>query len=91
LSQGIPPTRELSRALILLDSTDFTLDNVTIAQRQSVSRATVETVHHRYRRGGLDRALHEAPRSGQPKQITPREDACITAIACTEPPAGQVR
>jgi hypothetical protein len=33
----------------------------------------------------------EAPRSGQPKKITSREEADITAITCSEPPAGQVR
>lgn len=89
--KGLHPAREIKRALILLDSTDTTLDNPTLAQRFGVSRATVENVQRRYRRGGLERALHEAPRSGQPKKITQREEAYITAIACSEPPAGQAR
>lgn len=89
--KGIHPARELKRALILLDSTDSTLDNLTIAQRLGVSRATVENVQRRYRSGSLERALHEAPRIGQPKKITLREEAYITAIACSEPPAGQAR
>jgi putative transposase len=90
--KGLHPAREIKRALILLDdSTDPTLDNPTLAQRFGVSRATVESIQRRYRRGGLDRALHEAPRSGQPKKITQREEAYITAIACSEPPAGQAR
>ena len=87
--KGLHPAREVKRALILLDSTDPTLDNPTLAQRFGGSRATVENVQRRYRRGGLERALHEAPRRGQPKKITQREEAYLTAIACSEPPAGQ--
>ncbi|HZC00676.1 MAG TPA: helix-turn-helix domain-containing protein [Gammaproteobacteria bacterium] len=85
------PAREIKRALVLLNSTDPTLDNSTLAQRFGVSRATVDHVQRRYRRGGLERALHEAPRSGQPKKITQGEEAYITAIACSKPPAGQAR
>ena len=89
--KGVHPAREIKRALLLLDSTNPTLDPPTLAQRFGVSRATVENVQCRYRSGGLDLALHEAPRSGQPKKITQREEAYITAIACSEPPAGQAR
>jgi putative transposase len=89
--KGIRPAREIKRALVLLNSTDPTLDSSTLAQRFGVSRATVDNVQRRYRRGGLERALHEAPRSGQPKKITQREEAYITAIVCSKPPAGQAR
>ena len=81
--KGIRPAREIKRALALLNSTDPTLDNSALAQRLGVSRATVENVQRRYRQGGLERALHEAPRGGQPKKITPREEAYITAMACS--------
>ena len=67
--KGIRPAREIKRALVLFNSTDPTLDNSALAQRFGVSRATVENVQRHYRRGGLERALHEAPRSGQPKKI----------------------
>lgn len=89
--KGLHPAREIKRALVLLDSTDPRLDNPTIAQRLGVSPATVENVQRRYRRGGLEGALHEGPRTGQPKKITQREEAYITAIACSEPPTGQAR
>ena len=87
--KGLLPARAVKRALILLDSPDPTLDNPTLAERFGVSRATVDNVQRRYRSGGLARALHEAPRRGQPQQITQREAAYITAIAGSEPPAGQ--
>lgn len=89
--KGLHPAREIKRAMILLDSTDPTLDNPTIAHRQGVSCATVENVQRRYRQEGLERALQEAPRSGQPKKITQREEAYLTAIACSQPPLGQAR
>lgn len=89
--KGLHSARELKRAMILLDSTDPTLDNPTIAHRHGVSGATVENVQRRYRQEGLARALQEAARSGQPKKITPREEAYITAIACSQPPLGQAR
>jgi putative transposase len=89
--KGIRPAREIKRALVLLNSTDPTLDNSALAQRFGVSRATVENIQRHYRRGGLERALHEAPRSGPPKKITQREEAYITAIACSKPPAGEAR
>jgi putative transposase len=89
--KGLHPAREIKRAMILLDSTDPTLDNPTIAHRCGVSCATVENVQRRYRPEGLERALQEAPRSGQPNKITPREAAYLTAIACSQPPLGQAR
>jgi len=89
--KGLHPAREIKRAMILLESTDPTLDNPTIAHRQGVSGATVETVQRRYRQAGLERALQEAPRSGQPNKSTQREAAYITAMACSQPPLGQAR
>jgi transposase len=75
----------------LLDSTDPTLDNPTIAHRRGVSCATVENLQRCYRQEGLERALQEAPRSGQPKKIPQREAAYSTAMAGSPPPLGQAR
>jgi transposase len=60
-----------------------------IAATLGVCPATVQNVRTRYRTGGLDAALHDKPRSGQPRQVTPREEAYITTIACSTPPAGR--
>ena len=85
--EGLRPAREIKRALVLPDSTDPTLDNSTLAQRFGVSRATVENVQRYYRRGGLEQALHEAPRSGQPKEDHPTQRSlhhrhCLLEAAC---------
>jgi transposase len=62
-----------------------------IATTLNVCAATVVNVRRRYRDGGLTAALHDQPRSGQPRKVTPREEAYITTIACSTPPDGQVR
>jgi hypothetical protein len=49
--KGIRPAREIKRALVLLNSTDPTLDNSALAQRFGVSRATVENVQRHYTEG----------------------------------------
>lgn len=62
-----------------------------IATTLGVCPATVQKVRTRYRQEGLDAALHERYRSGQPRRVTPREEAYITTIACSTPPSGQAR
>ncbi len=51
----------------------------------------MQNVRRRYRDGGLAAALYDQPRSGQPRKVTPREEAYITTIACSTPPDGLVR
>ena len=89
--KGVHGVREVKRAAILLASGEAGLSNAQIAERVGVCLATVENVQRRYRTGGIERALKEAPRSGQPKKIGARQEAQISAIACSQPPAGHVR
>ena len=56
-----------------------------------ISVATVYNLRKRYREGGLERAISEKARPGQPRKVTPRVEAEITAIACSEAPDGSVR
>jgi transposase len=62
-----------------------------IATTLGVCPATVHNVRTRYRHGGVDAALHDKPRAGQPRQVTAREEAYITTIACSPPPDGRGR
>ncbi len=87
---GTKAARALTRARILLLSAERQ-PIATIAATLAVCRATVQNVRQRYRAGGLAAALHDQPRSGQPRKVTPREEAYITTIACSTPPDGQVR
>lgn len=56
-----------------------------------ISVATVYNLRKRYREGGLERAISEKARPGQPRKVTAKVEAEITAIACSEAPDGSVR
>ena len=87
---GTKSARSLTRARILLLSAERH-PIASIATMLNVCPATVQNVRRRYRDGGLAAALHDQPRSGQPRKVTPREEAYITTIACSTPPTGQAR
>jgi len=56
-----------------------------------ISVATVYNLRKRYREAGLERAISEKARPGQPRKVTAQVEAQITAIACSEAPDGSVR
>lgn len=56
-----------------------------------ISVATVYNLRKRYRENGLERAIGEKDRPGQPRKVTAKVEAEITAIACSEAPDGSVR
>lgn len=87
---GIHSARSIIRARILLMSA-LPEPMSVIAEALEVCPATVQNVRTRYRKGGLSAALHDQPRSGQPRIVTSREEAYITTIACSTPPDGQGR
>lgn len=90
LKKGRKSARELTRAHILL----FTHEGKTemeIKDTLRISRATVSNTKKRYREEGLQNALTEKPRSGQPKKYTNKQEADIIAMACTDPPKGRKR
>ena len=48
-------------------------------------------IKKRYLKEGLDSALKEKPRPGQPKKYTDKEEAGIIATTCTAPLRGRKR
>ena len=62
-----------------------------ISNLLGISVAIVYNVRKRYRENGLERAISEKARPGQPRKVTPQVEAEITAIACSEAPDGSVR
>ena len=81
--KGTHKAREISRAEILLLAHDR-LDEAAIATRARCHVRTVRRVVARFNDDGLDRALYDAPRSGQPRKTTDLDDAYLTALACTQ-------
>ena len=59
-----------------------------ICRQEKVGRTTPYDICKRYHEGGLERALYDAPRPGQPPRLDGKESAQVLAIACSEPPDG---
>jgi putative transposase len=59
-----------------------------VAKEVGVSVGTVQNIRKRYLREGLEQALNDKPRSGQPTKLSPETQQRIIAIACTDPPPG---
>lgn len=90
LSVGKRSARALKRAMILkyLDEGKHSSEIISLLD---TSLPTICKVKNRYNEEGLESALRERPRSGQPPKIGQREEAYITGIACSEPPQGRKR
>jgi transposase len=90
LHGGVQQVRVVLRAMALLQ-----LDQgATAADAARVVRLTEQAIRkiaHRYRRGGLDAALHERPRPGATEVLAPAEKQRIVAMACSDPPPGAAR
>jgi transposase len=92
---GIARAREILRARILLLADESQRGkgkkDAEIAKEVQVCMRTVAATRERYLQGGLERALRDLPRSGQPPKLSGRDEAKLTAIVCSEPPAGRSR
>ena len=89
---GKDKARKITRCLILLlaDETNGKTDE-EISDTLNVCLATIFNIRRRYDQEGLERAIGEGTRSGQPPKFKGRAAAKITAIACSSPPEGQAR
>ena len=88
--KGQKSARSLTRAHVLL-MVHKGEKETTIAEMLNISRATVSNIKKRYREEGLQSALVEKSRPGQPKKYTERHKAEIIALACTKSPDGRKR
>lgn len=89
---GKDKARKITRCRILLlaDKTGGKTD-AQIADALNVCLATIFHIRRRYAQEGVERAIGEGTRSGQPPKFKGRTAAKITAIACSTPPDGQAR
>lgn len=85
LTRGRWSARERTRArILLLAANEPTVANQSVATRVGGGRELVRTIRSRYLTSGLDAALFDRPRSGQPKKTSAEEEAFIVATACSE-------
>ena len=90
VNQGKQSARAIKRARILLERHAGVNVKLT-SQVVGVSQATVSNVCKHYRTNGRQAALREQPRSGQPVKLDGRQQAALTVLACSDPPAGRAR
>ena len=84
---GKRSARSIQRAQVLLLLHER-LPAEAVVERVGISLATLYNIKQRYRKEGLSSALHDKPKSGAPTQISSRQEAQLTVLACSEAPAG---
>ena len=90
LRSGLQPVRTVLRALALRQLADGQPIR-QVAKNVGLTPKTVWLTGRRYRRGGLERALYERPRPGQPGLLDEQQRQRIVALACGPPPEGCAR
>ena len=89
-SKGQHSARETTRAHILL-AAQAGVPAAQIQEVLGVSRMVIWRTQSAYREKGLDYALYDAARPGQPSKYGTDQEAEVVALACSQPPEGAVR
>jgi putative transposase len=87
---GNKNVREINRAYILL----WLHKGKKMAEIEDfleVERTAIWRTKKNYLEKGLDHAIKDNPRSGQPKKYKQKQEAEIIALACSDPPEGRQR
>jgi len=90
VSKGKDSVRKLNRVRALQFSHQGQQPE-QISTLLGISVATVYNLRKRYREAGLERAINEKARPGQPRKVTQQVEAQITQLACSEAPDGRTR
>lgn len=90
LQKGTSPTRQLTRARVLLKA-DEGWEDEAIAEALEVGLSTVWRTRKRYVEEGIDRALRERPRPGARAKLDGKQEAHLIAVACSTAPEGHAR
>jgi hypothetical protein len=89
-SKGAHMAREFNRAHILA-ALDRKIPEAQIMEVLGVGRTAIWRTRAAYVEGGLEYALRDVERPGQPKRYCAPEEAQVTALACSSPPQGAKR
>lgn len=90
-ASGKSSARKIKRSQILLMSDDGRYTDQEIEDALNVSASTIYRVKKDFVEYGLEEALEEGARHGQPRKLTAKQDALLVAIACSNPPKGRCR
>lgn len=90
LRAGIQQVRVVLRALAL-EQLSRGLTAPAVARIVHLTPQAVRRIGHRYRRGGLGRALYERPGRGAEQLLEASQKQRIIAMVCSQPPQGHAR
>lgn len=90
LHGGVQQVRVVLRALTLLHL-HRGASAPDVAPLVQLTPQAIRKIAHRYRAGGLAKALYERPRPGASEVLAPGEKQRIVAMACSAPPPGAAR
>jgi len=90
LAGGVQPVRVVLRALTLLQMAKG-VSAPRISAAIPLTAQAIRKVGHRYRQGGLERALYEKDRPGATALLEDSQRQRIIAMACSDPPEGRAR
>jgi Homeodomain-like domain len=89
-SKGLHQSREVNRAHVL-SSLDRGVPEAQIMAVLGMGRTAVWRTRAAYLQGGVELAVFDVARSGRPRQYDTDDEARVTALACSAPPAGRQR
>jgi len=89
-SKGMHQAREVNRAHVL-SSLDRGVPEAQIMAVLGTGRTAVWRTRAAYLHGGVELAVFDVARSGRPRQYDTDDEARVTALACSKPPAGRQR
>jgi transposase len=96
IAAGTAPARKLTHARILLKADQGPegpgwVDDA-VAEAVETSQPTVSRVRKQYFEEGLEAALNRRPPNREyHRKLDGEQEACLVALACSEPPEGQAR
>ncbi|RKX74545.1 MAG: hypothetical protein DRP87_16615 [Spirochaetes bacterium] len=90
LNKGKASARIFKRARVL-ELFNKVITSPTISRYVGVTAETVRRIGWNYLKGGLKRALYEAPRPVGKKKVSRNEETRIVALVCFDPPQGYDR
>lgn len=90
IKSGKQSAKEIERGYILL-ALDKKKSCSEITDFYFVGRTTIWRIKNKYVEYGLEAAIKDAPRSGQPIKQDEKGEAEIVALACTKAPTGRAR
>ena len=89
-SKGLHQSRQINRAHVLC-ALDRGVPEAQIMGVLGMGRTAVWRTRAAYLQGGVDLAVFDVTRTGRPRQYDTDDEARVTALACSAPPAGRQR